>query len=236
MILLRVLFSAFLAFAATTAAADDLIGAWETTRDDGATGVAIVTDRHFALAWYQKKPSKFISTEGGSWTRSGEGTIVLKYEFQTADPSHVGMENIIPAKISGDTLDTADFKWKRIDSGAPGELQGSWLMTGARREGEIRTREPGARRTMKILSGTRFQWIAYNVETKEFFGSGGGTYTTADGKYTENIEFFSRDDSRSGMSLPFKYSLDEGAWHHDGNNSKGEPMYEIWTRREKLGI
>ncbi len=109
-------------------------------------------------------------------------------------------------------------------------------MTGARREGEIRMRQPGARRTMKILSGTRFQWIAYNVETREFSGSGGGTYTTEDGRYIEKIEFFSRDDTRSGMSLEFGYDLVEGAWHHDGKNSRGEPLFEIWEQRAKLGI
>jgi hypothetical protein len=90
---------------------------------------------------------------------------------------------------------------------------------------------------MKILSGTRFQWIAYNVETKEFFGTGGGTYTTVDGKYTENIEFFSRDQSRVGMSLGFDFSImDDGGWRHSGKSSKGDPLDEIWTQREKLGI
>lgn len=60
---------------------------------------------------------------------------------------------------------------------------------------------PGARKTIKILSGTRFQWAAINSETGEFFGTGGGNYTFKDGKYTENIEYFSRDASRVGASL-----------------------------------
>ena len=60
---------------------------------------------------------------------------------------------------------------------------------------------------MKILSGTRFQWIAYNTETKQFMGTGGGTYTTINGEYVENIEFFSRDDSKAGLSLKFNYCL-----------------------------
>jgi hypothetical protein len=96
---------------------------------------------------------------------------------------------------------------------------------------------PGARRTMKILSGTRFQWIAYNVETKQFFGTGGGTYSTVDGKYTENIDFFSRDQSRVGMSLEFTFAIDdEGGWRHSGKSSKGDTIDEIWTQREKLGL
>ena len=79
-----------------------------------------------------------------------------------------------------------------------------------KRDGEIVKRDTsGPRKTMKILSGTRFQWIAYNTETKAFMGTGGGTYTTLDGKYTENIGFFSRDDSRVGASLQFDYELKE---------------------------
>jgi len=87
------------------------------------------------------------------------------------------------------------------------------------------------RKTMKILSGTRFQWIAYNTETKKFMGTGGGTYTTKDGKYSENIEFFSRDNSKAGLSLKFDYKLLDGKWHHKGFSSKGDPIHEIWSKR-----
>ena len=83
---------------------------------------------------------------------------------------------------------------------------------------------------MKILSGTRFQWIAYNTETKEFFGTGGGTYTFVDGKYTEHIEFFSRDSTRVGASLSFDGKVEGNNWHHSGLSSRGEPIHEIWTR------
>lgn len=100
--------------------------------------------------------------------------------------------------------------------------------------GEISRRTPGVRKTMKILSGTRFQWIAYNTETKEFFGTGGGTYTTTNGKYVENIDFFSRDNSRVGASLQFDFVLEDGEWHHKGLSSKGDPIHEIWTPRERL--
>lgn len=211
-----------------------IIGGWETTNSDGTKGAAIFTDKYFSIAWYEK--DKFVSTKGGSWSQGDDGSLKLKFEFHTAEPELIGTEQTFSAAISGETLTAGETSWKRVDDGTPGALEGAWLMTGARREGEIRTRTPGARRTMKILSGTRFQWIAYNVETKQFSGTGGGTYTTRDGRYIENIEFFSRDDSRSGLSLDFRYSLVDGVWHHDGNNSRGEPMYEVWSTRESVGI
>ena len=101
------------------------------------------------------------------------------------------------------------------------------------RDGETQLRDTSRpRKTMKILSGTRFQWIAYNTETKQFMGTGGGTYTTNNGKYTENIEFFSRDDSKAGLSLEFNYELIDGDWHHSGLSSKGDPIHEIWSIRD----
>lgn len=212
----------------TPAAANDITGAWQIARNDGATGTLIVTEEHFSIAWYQREPAKFLSTEGGSWVRDEGGGVRVTYEFYTADPEKVGTTRVFPEPTAAG--------WRRLDSGAPGALQGAWLMTGRKRDGEITTRKPGARRTMKILSGTRFQWIAYNVETKQFFGTGGGTYTTKDGKYTETIEFFSRDDKRAGMNLEFQYQLVDGAWHHIGKSTAGEPMHELWSRRKDLGI
>lgn len=83
---------------------------------------------------------------------------------------------------------------------------------------------------MKILTGTRFQWVAINQETGEFFGSGGGTYTFDNGTYTEKIEFFSRDSSRIGAELSFKGSVNGNNWDHSGKSSKGDPIHEVWTR------
>jgi hypothetical protein len=50
------------------------------------------------------------------------------------------------------------------------------------------------------------------------------------GKYTENILFFSRDNSRVGAQLTFDGKIEDGNWHHSGLSSKGDPIYEIWSR------
>ena len=124
-------------------------------------------------------------------------------------------------------------EFSRIDNGLPGALEGAWLFSGRKRDGEIQNRDPNQpRKTMKILSGTRFQWIAYNTETGVFSGTGGGTYTANSGQYVENIDFFSRDSSRVGASLKFNYELIDGVWNHSGLNSRGEPLYEFWSLRD----
>jgi hypothetical protein len=213
-----------------------LVGAWQLS--DGDVQITkIYSDGYFSVALYNVNDKKFISTAGGSWSISGD-KVVEKFEFNTAKPDDVGKEIATPFTSNGKilTLKTPakNESWKRIDDGMPGKLAGAWLITGRMENGEIKWRKPGARKTMKILSGTRFQWIAYNPETKEFFGTGGGTYTTQNGKYTENIEFFSRDNSRVGASLQFEFSIEDGHWRHKGLSSKGDPIDEVWTQREVL--
>jgi hypothetical protein len=158
----------------------------------------------------------------------------LTYEYHTSSPEKVGSKEVRTYTLEGGTLKIGDISFSQIDSGTPGILNGGWLFANRMNNGQLG--EPRSadnpRKTMKILSGTRFQWIAYNTETKEFFGTGGGTYTTIDGKYTENIDFFSRDNSRVGASLIFDFELIDDAWHHRGLSSRGEPIYEIWERRK----
>lgn len=224
-----------LIFLVPAAGAADLGGAWQRVASDGTISTWIVSGEHFSIAHYRRDPAKFVATEGGTWAREGEN-LRLAFEFHTAAPERVGSEMTLPLRVGDGEMTAGGEIWRRIDDATPGALEGAWLMTGRKRDGEISTRTPGARRTMKILSGTRFQWIAYNVDTREYFGTGGGTYSTVDGDYTESIEFFSRDDAKAGLVLPFRYSFVDGVWHHDGKSTAGEPMYEVWNRRDALGI
>lgn len=221
---------------APTSTKEDLVGAWQMTRPDGTQGLWIMDENYFSITYYKTNSPEFISTAGGKWTLSNNGKLEVQWEYHTQETALVGQQQKMPMKQTGNSMTVEKNSWKRVDDGTPGELQGAWLITGRQVNGEMQTMTPGARKTMKILSGTRFQWIAFNSETGEFSGTGGGSYTTIDGKYTETIEFFSRDNSRVGASLSFDYSLQDGKWHHSGHSSKGEPLYEIWSTRQSLGI
>ena len=213
----------------------EIAGAWKTTFADGNTGILVITEKHYSVAIFKEDPAVFVATHGGVLNRTRYQTTVT-FEYNTMDESLIGKTISAVLHLSGGKLYVEGDTWERIDDGSPGKLAGAWLITGIEREGEMREIVPGARRTMKILSGKYFQWIAYNVETKEFFGTGGGTYTSKEGKYIEEIGFFSRDNSRVGASLEFDYELKDGDWHQRGKSSKGEPKYEIWSQRHKTGI
>ncbi|MEO1655760.1 MAG: membrane or secreted protein [Bacteroidota bacterium] len=212
-----------------TASAQDkssLQGAWQR---EGAT-ITFAGD-FFSYVEFDQASKVFKGTRGGSWSLAS-GQLKETYEFDTWKPEQVGSSKSLKVALQGNQLMLGGQTFTRLDDGKPGQLHGAWLITGRMQEGEIRERKLGPRKTMKILSGTRFQWIAYNTETKEFRGTGGGSYTTENGKYVEHIEFFSRDSSRVGASLSFDFSLKEGKWHHQGKSSKGNPIYEIWSLRE----
>ncbi|WP_115460637.1 membrane or secreted protein [Winogradskyella aurantiaca] len=214
------------------------IGAWETSYKD-STGedinmIVIFSEGYQVATHFKSSNGEFVQTNGGSWSLEGFKMTEI-VEFDNAKPERVGSEVSFEIEFPKNTqmkIKGHDLVLDRIDSGTPGELHGAWLMSGRKRNGETQQRDTTKpRKTMKILSGTRFQWIAYNTETKEFKGTGGGTYTTVDGNYTESIEFFSRDNSRVGANLDFNYKLVDGHWHHSGLSSKGQPLYEIWSLR-----
>lgn len=235
----KLLFLGLLVFMSVSVNAQSIIGAWEqySTAENGdkLRSVVIFADGYQAISTYSTDTGKFVSANGGTWKLEGN-MMTEKVEFDTVTPERVGSEVSFEVKITDNTIQIvgSDMKLTRIDDGAPGELQGAWLMSGRVRDGKEQLRDTsGPRKTMKLLSGTRFQWIAYHTENKRFIGTGGGTYTTVDGKYKENIEFFSKDDSKAGISLSFDYELVDGTWQHKGFSSKGDAMHEIWSVRKQ---
>ena len=125
-------------------------------------------------------------------------------------------------------------KWNKI-SKPQLELDGKWLMAGrVSKNKEQRKDITRPRKTMKFLKDGFFQWIAFNTETFQFFGSGGGYYSAEEERYTEYIEYFSRNNTSVGRVLPFEYSTSGIDWHHQGFSSKGDPIHEIWSTRVGL--
>jgi len=181
----------------------------------------MLDENYFVETQYLSKTAEFILTRGGYYNKTETNIIKVNLEFNS--------------NFSKDSLKL--FKIEKKDSwiksfGKPIDLNGKWLMAGRITDkGEKRRDISQPRKTMKFLKNRNFQWIAFNTETFQFFGSGGGTYSAKNGIYTENIEFFSRNNNSVGKILPFNYSLKGVDWHHSGKSSKGDPIYEIWTKR-----
>ena len=233
----KIIFLIIYSLLVTNTNAQSFIGAWERNHNsengEELKSVVIFSDGYQAISTYESKSGKFINSNGGTWELMGD-TMTEKVEFDTNNPDRVGSEVTFKVKITETTMSIVgtDMEFQRIDDGLPGDLKGAWLMAGRVRDGKKQLRNTsGPRKTMKLLSGKRFQWIAYNTESKKFMGTGGGTYTTKNGVYSENIEFFSRDNSKSGIELEFEYEIIDNEWNHKGFSSKGDPLHEIWKPR-----
>ena len=233
----KIIFLIIYTLLVTNTNAQSFIGAWERNHNsengEKLKSVVIFSDGYQAISTYELKSGKFINSNGGTWELMGD-TMTEKVEFDTNDPDRVGSKVTFKVKITETTMSIVgtDMEFQRIDDGLPGDLKGAWLMAGRVRDGKKQLRNTsGPRKTMKLLSGKRFQWIAYNTESKKFMGTGGGTYTTKNGVYSEKIEFFSRDNSKSGIELEFEYEIIDNEWNHKGFSSKGDPLHEIWKPR-----
>lgn len=214
----------------------DIIGAWGWGTPENKT-VMITTDKVFAVANYDLTGKRFISSHGGTW-RLENNKLVKKIEWNSADSTQVGTEISEDIQLNNGKLQLPAKKetWNRLDDGKPGALMGAWIITGNyRNDSALKRPNPFyPRRTMKVLSGKYFQWIAYNINTRAFANAGGGTYTTVNGKYTENIEFFTKTAESVGKTLAFDYSFVNGDWRHRGEKSTGGAMDECWSKRETL--
>lgn len=208
-----------------------LDGAWSTTVDNADISL-LVSDGYCMATIFDKAGKKFIGTRGGRLSFKNN-EVNVAFEFFSSDKTQVGKTQTYTYSITNNVL-TIDgngehSEWKKVDDGKS-DLAGNWRITQRKQDDKMAEMPLRARRTLKLLTGTRFQWAAINIETGEFFGTGGGTYTFANGKYTEHIEFFSRDSSRVGASLVFDGKIENGNWIHSGLSSKGDPIYEIWSR------
>lgn len=211
----------------------ELLGAWQVTTEK-ETAVLLITEQYFSYTRFNVKEKSFLYTYGGVWKSKGGEEVEIKFEFHTNEKELVGQTFTVRAAFKEGKLQTEEngemVNWTRVDQGE-GSLAGDWRISGREQNGKMNVIQLGARKTIKILSGTRFQWIAINTETGEFFGTGGGAYTFKEGVYTERIEFFSRDSSRVGASLQFEGKVEGEQWLHSGKSSKGDPIKEIWTRQ-----
>lgn len=196
-----------------------------------------IDEGYFIYSEYQTSPAAFIRTLGGfvqiEQTSVGSKLVVL-LEFNSNYEQDTIRQLSMVANMEGETLELDWFQKLTLSpvKKTAQDLDGQWLFaTRGPDKGQERRGEANTRKTLKFLLDGRFQWIAYDTEGFQFKGTGGGNYTSVDGIYTENIEYFSRDNARVGASLEFNYEVKGADWHHTGNNSKGEPMYEIWSRR-----
>jgi hypothetical protein len=221
--------------------AQQLEGAWRLMSRDGKpvteTCIKIYASGYYMFASYHN--GQFREAGGGRYAVTA-GSYTEIPDFLTADSTRVRQPHHYSIKVGKDELlleirlrgEVLRETWKKVDGGKT-PLTGAWRF--AARVGDDGL--PGERRpadaprqTIKVLFGSYFQWAAFNYETRQFLGSGGGEYVCHEGHYAETIHFFSRDNSRAGITLNFTCRLDGSDWYHSGKGTTGNPVNEVWER------
>lgn len=207
-------------------AATSLEGAWKREAD-GVTTVLLFESGYFTSTAFTAEGLK--QTWGGPATVKGDTlTVTLEFDSGKAPLEKRALPFVLKAgKL---TLAKEPAAYTRVDDGK-GPLAGVWRISGRMQDGALQPMHTtGTRKTLKLLTGTRFQWFAIDPG-KGFFGAtGAGTYSFEKGKYTERIEVFSKDASKVGAALTFDGALEGGKWRHSGFSSKGDRIDEVWER------
>lgn len=209
-------------------------GAWKL-QNGSVEQVLIFNNGYFMHTTFDKSKKLLIKTRGGAY-KYVTNQLDANIEFSPNNKEEIGQTKKYSFAINKERLST-DINgrkevWTMLDNGK-GPLAGTWRSSGRMQDGKVVLSPPRARKTFKILSGTRFQWAAINADTKEFFGTGGGSYTFENGKYTETLDFFTKDSTKVGNSITFEGKVEGDLWHHSGFSSQGAKMYEIWKMEPK---
>jgi hypothetical protein len=193
------------------------------SQDNGTiiTHRILMDEEYFVETQYIEEPPQFLLTRGGFYELK-DNQFMVNLEFNSKFEQD-GMKQM--------NIESSVKTWDKI-SKPQLELDGKWLMAGRVSNNKEQRRDiTRPRKTMKFLKDGFFQWMAFNTETFQFFGSGGGYYSAEEERYTEHIEYFSRNNTSVGRVLPFEYFISGIDWHHQGFSSKGDPIHEIWSAR-----
>jgi len=193
------------------------------SQDNGTiiTHRILMDEEYFVETQYIEEPPQFLLTRGGFYELKDK-QFMVNLEFNSKFEQD-GMKQM--------NIESSVKTWDKI-SKPQLELDGKWLMAGRVSNNKEQRRDiTRPRKTMKFLKDGFFQWMAFNTETFQFFGSGGGYYLAEEERYTEHIEYFSRNNTSVGRVLPFEYFISGIDWHHQGFSSKGDPIHEIWSAR-----
>ncbi len=239
---MKTVFFAFITmFFSISTYAQHLNGAWRLIEEDGNQvtneTIKLYSNSYFTYATYDKTTGNFIEAGGGTYFFE-----VFSYtetiEIDSNEPKHSGTRKSYKAILEDDVLTLTNLKtgkferWEKFDEATDYEMVTCWRIHEKRDEGDENWRriEYAPRKTLKMITNNRYQVLALNSETGQFVGSSGGTWTKDNKTYTENIEFFSKNQNNVGRSLKFNRKMDNGLWHHTGSQSDGLVMMEKWMR------
>lgn len=224
-----------------TAKSQTLNGAWRLIEkaEQPVTNevIKLYSNSYFTYASYEKDTGKFIEAGGGRYMYEFFN-YREHYDIDSTKPERSGTTTNYKAVLEGDKLSITNLKtgrvevWEKFDEANNFEMTTCWRIHEKQDEGDSDWRriEYGPRKTLKMITNNRYQVLALNSETGKFVSSSGGTWSGENSTYTEQVEFFSKNQENVGRSLKFNRKYEYGLWYHTGRDTQGKVMMEKWLR------
>lgn len=207
-----------------------LQGLWESNEDQVFSQI-IATENYLVFTKY--KQGEFLETWGGKYNLSNTEEIFIEFDFHTSNIEVISSIQSYNIKLKKKSFELLDIKYSKANE-IKSPLNGLWQISArANKDGEMVEMKQGSRKTYKILYDGAFQWIAFDNGSREFSGTGGGTFSLKKEAYEETITFFSRDNSRVGAKLNFNAKVNGDIWNHSGKSSTGANIAEQWKLKFK---
>lgn len=150
---------------------NSLNGAWKADEGD-QKAVLLFQDGYFTHTVYTDKA--FLYSYGGPYTLA-DGHIDVDVEFNSREANgetnplrHVKTAFELKGNQLALNLEGKKVSWERLD-GSDAPLAGVWQITDRLEDGTIvPIQRSGTRKTLKMLTVTRFQWFAIDPATRLF--------------------------------------------------------------------
>lgn len=217
-----------------------IVGAWQQIDKNGNTATMICAENYLMFAVYNSAEQKYVYAGGGSFQiLKAESKTILSYknDFYTKDSTLVGLTiaNIFTLDKNSLTIEQGPLIgiWTRLEEkNNPSPIVNSLWRLRAKEDKafKMQTVFKGPLKTLKLLSGEHFQWASFNIDTHQFFGTLGGTFSKRNEKYTEQIIFSSKSVKEIAPSFEYDCILNGKDWIHAGQNSTGTRIHEIWEK------
>jgi len=113
-----------------------------------------------------------------------------------------------------------------------GKLEGTWELVSYKYvEGAPFKDVIKDQRVIKLMTGSHFVWVSYDLRKKKPTSVGGGRYSLEGDTYTEELDFADkRAEDLVGKRQLFKAKIEGDVWLHSGALSSGLKIEEIWRR------
>lgn len=207
----------------------------------------IYTGGRFAFIYFDTKTGKFQGAGGGTYTVDNS-KFSEKLEYFSWDSTAVGTSQTFDFKIEGNRfiqsglLNSEKYKdyeikevYEKVEDGISAAkskhpLIGVWNIESAQYGPEKTDIQKVYGKVIKIITPGHFVTAFFNPDTKQFNGSGFGTWKVEGNNYTEKVLMFSWDDTMVNTEPKFTWEVKNNKFHQRGKIDSKE--YQDYTIEE----